>query len=338
MAAFLIRRVLWFIPVLFCVGLVTFAIARSTPGGPFDTDPNRRQLPASTEKIIRARFGLDLPLWRQFTRYMFFDFEDVRDPVSKQIVKKFIPGALFGNLGPTYSSRGAQTAQDYLFKGTQSQPSRFYFSARLGLQAVILALAVGIPLGVIAALRQNTWVDYISLFTSTTFSAIGTIILAPILLILFSVLLKWIPVLPNWKDPVIPWILPTLALGLVQTAFIARLTRASVLEVKRQDFIRTARAKGLAEGAVIVRHIVRNSLLPIVTILGPLLTLSLTGALVTETFFSVPGIGAEFVKAIGKRDYSLIMGLALFTSFLIVVGNLISDMLYGAVDPRIRFD
>lgn len=338
MLAFLIRRFLWFIPVLFCVGLVTFMIARSTPGGPFDTDPNRRQLPASAERVIRARFGLDLPLWRQFTRYLLFDLEQVRDPKTKEMTTRFVPGALFGNLGPTFQSRGAQSAQDYLFKSTRSSPSKFYYSARLGLQAVAFALIVGLPLGVLAALRQNTWVDYLSLLTSTFFSAIGTIILSPLLLLLFARILGWFPIIPNWKDPIQPWILPTLALGLVQTAFIARLTRTSVLEVKRQDYVRTARAKGLASYAVIARHIVRNALVPIVTILGPLLTLSLTGALVTETFFNVPGIGREFVVAIAKRDYSLIMALALFTSFLIVLGNLLSDLLYGFVDPRIRLD
>jgi len=331
MTTYIIRRVLWFIPVLLCVGLITFLIARSTPGGPFDTDPNRRQLSPSTEKVLRARFGLDLPVWRQFTRYMLFDIET--DPKTQQ--PKIVWGALGGNLGPTYTSRGAETVQHYLFTSSSNKPSRFGYSARLGLQALAFALLFGIPLGVLAALKQNTWIDYLALFISTTFVAVPTFISGLLLLIIFAVGLGWFKVIPDWNDPIRPWILPTLTLGMSTMAFITRLTRASVLEVKRQDYIRTARAKGLNDLSVNTRHILRNAILPIVTIMGPLLAGLITGAFFTELIFQIPGMGFVLLSSIGKRDYSMIMGLALFYSFLLTSGNLLVDLAYGVVDPRI---
>jgi len=331
MAAYILRRVLWFVPVLFCVGLITFMIARSTPGGPFDTDPNRRQLSPSTEKVLRARFGLDLPVWRQFTRYMFFDIET--DPKTKQ--PQIVWGALGGNLGPTYTSRGAETVQHYLFTSTSSKPSRFSYSARLGLQALAFALIIGIPLGVLAALKQNTWIDYVALFVSTTFVAVPPFISGLLLLIIFAVGLGWFKVIPDWSDPIRPWVLPTLTLGMSTMAFITRLTRASVLEVKRQDYVRTARAKGLGDLSVNTRHILRNAILPLVTIMGPLLAGLITGAFFTELIFQIPGMGNVLLTSIGKRDYSMIMGLALFYSFMLTAGNLLVDVAYGVVDPRI---
>ena len=334
MSTYILRRILWFIPVLFSVGLITFLIARSTPGGPFDTDPNRRQLSPSTEKVLRARFGMDLPVWRQFTRYMFFDIETD----AKTKAPKIVWGALGGNLGPTYASRGAETVQHYLFTASKTKPSRFAYSARLGLQALAFALILGIPLGVLAALKQNTWIDYIALFVSTIFVAVPTFISGLLLLIIFAVGLGWFKVIPDWNDPIKPWILPTLTLGMSTMAFITRLTRASVLEVKRQDYIRTARAKGLADLAVNVRHILRNAILPIVTIMGPLLAGLITGAFFTELIFQIPGMGNVLLTSIAKRDYSMIMGLALFYSFLLTTGNLLVDLAYGVVDPRISVD
>jgi oligopeptide transport system permease protein len=334
MSTYIIRRIFWFIPVLFSVGLITFMIARSTPGGPFDTDPNRRQLSPSTEKVLRARFGMDLPVWRQFTRYMFFDIET--DSKTKQ--PKIVWGALGGNLGPTYTSRGAETVQHYLFSSSASRASRFSYSARLGLQALAFALLFGIPLGVLAALKQNSWIDYVALGISTTFVAVPTFISGLLLLIIFAVGLGWFNVIPDWKEPIRPWILPTLTLGMSTMAFITRLTRASVLEVKRQDYIRTARAKGLADVAVNVRHILRNAILPLVTIMGPLIAGLITGAFFTELIFQIPGMGRVLLESIGKRDYSMIMGLALFYSFLLTMGNLLVDLAYGVVDPRISVD
>lgn len=331
MTAYLIRRILWFFPVLLSVGLITFIIARATPGGPFDTDPNRRQLPPSAQRVLEARFGMHLPVWRQFLRYMLFDIET--DPKTKQ--PKIVWGAIGGNLGPTYQSRGNQTVQDYLFVGKSGKPSRFAYSARLGMQALAFALLFGIPLGVLAALKQNTWIDYIALFVSTTFVTVPTFISGMLMLIIFSGLLGWFNVIANWDEPIKPWILPTITLGMATMAFITRLTRASVLEVKRQDYVRTARAKGLADLAVNTRHILRNAILPIVTIMGPLLAGLLVGTFFTELIFRVPGMGAVLLTSIGRRDYSVIMGLALFYSFLLTMGNLLVDLAYGIVDPRI---
>ncbi|MDP9312962.1 MAG: ABC transporter permease [Chloroflexota bacterium] len=331
MSAYIIRRVLWFFPVLFFVGLITFTIARMTPGGPFDRDPDRRQLPARTEKILRERFGLDLPLWRQFARYMFLDIETNARTGEREIRW----GAIGGNFGPTFASRGARTVQQEIFKSTRSRPSRFYYSARLGLQAFAFALFFGIPLGVLAALKQNTWLDYLSLLTATSFVALGTLITGLLLVIMFAVTLGWFTVIPDWSQGIKPWILPTITLGGVSMGFIARLTRTSVLEVKRQDYVRTAQAKGLGGQAVIWRHIVRNALLPVVTVMGPLLAGLITGTLFTELIFQVPGIGTLFVEAIGKRDYSMIMGSALLFTFFLTFMNLIVDILYGVVDPRI---
>lgn len=330
MTAYIIRRVLWFIPVLFCVGVITFGIARLTPGGPFDTNPDK-PLPRATQRALEQKFGMHLPLWRQFTRYMFFDIE--KDPKTGKNEIRW--GAIGGNLGPTYASRGAQSVQDYLFKSPGDQPSRFGYSARLGLQGIAFALIFGIPLGVIAALKQNTAIDYVALFISTTFISVPTLISGFLVLIVFARWLGWFNVLPDWSDPIKPWILPTITLGMGTMAFITRLTRSSVLEVKRQDYVRTARAKGLADLAVNIRHILRNALLPIVTIMGPLFAGLITGAFFTELIFGVPGMGNVFVTSIGRRDYSMIMGLALFYSFLLTMGNLLVDLAYGVVDPRI---
>ena len=332
MTEYIIRRVIWFIPVITIVGAITFFIARMTPGGPFDTDPSRRQIPAATEKILRARFGMDLPLWRQFTRYMFFDIET--DPKTKEQVIRW--GAIGGNFGPTYQSRASTTVQDYLFKSSSGKPSRFQYSARIGIQGMILALMLGIPFGVIAALHQNTWIDYLLIFLSTIFVSVPSLITSLFLVIIFAVQLGWFTVIPNWSDPIKPWILPTIALGMTAMAFVARLTRNSVLEVKRQDYVRTARAKGLNDFAVNARHTLRNSLLPIVTILGPMFAGLVTGTLFVERIFQIPGMGNALVTALGRRDYSLIMGGTLLYTFILVTANLVVDLLYGWVDPRIR--
>jgi oligopeptide transport system permease protein len=173
------------------------------------------------------------------------------------------------------------------------------------------------------------------LFISTTFAGIPALISSLLLIIIFAVTLDWFTVIPNWDEPIRPWVLPTLGLGFGIMAFITRLTRSSVLEVKRQDYVRTARAKGLADMAVNLRHILRNAILPIVTILGPLTAGLITGAVFTETVFQVPGMGTTLVASIAKRDYSMIMGLALLYTFILTMANLIVDLMYGVVDPRI---
>jgi oligopeptide transport system permease protein len=336
MTAYIIRRILWQIPVLLIVGLMTFGIAKITPGGPFDTDPNRRQLSPAVEKIMRQKFGMDLPFWHQFTRYMLFDF--VGNPKTGQ--QDFVWGALGGNFGPTYTSRGARTVQQELFGDRAGKPSRFYYSARLGIQALLFAVILGIPMGVLAALKQNSLIDYTILFVSTFFTSLSTLIVGFLLVIIFAVELNWVTVIVDWSDPnhpIRPWILPTIALGSVELGFITRLTRSSVLEVKRQDYIRTARAKGLTDQVVIWRHMLKNALLPVVTILGPAAASLITGTLYIEIIFQVPGMGNLLVEAIGKRDYSMITAGALIFVFFLGVANLAVDIAYSAIDPRISY-
>ncbi len=332
MTAYIIRRLLWFIPVLVVVGLVTFTMAQLTPGGPFDRNPEQgRRLNPGTEKVLRTKFGLDLPQWRQFTRYMFFDIEKDAKTGNNRIVW----GALGGNLGPTYRSKGLRSVQDEVFKSTKTKPSKFYYSARLGVQAFLFAMILGIPLGVLAALRQNTWIDYTVLFMATAIYSLGSLVLGYILLLVFASWLNWFKIIPDWDDPIKPWILPTLTLGLASMGYVARIARASVLEVKRQDYVRTAHAKGLADMSVVWGHIVKNAMLPVITIAGPLLAGLVTGTLFTELIFQVPGMGRDFVSAVGARDYSMILGLTLFYCFILIAMNLIVDLLYGAADPRI---
>ncbi len=332
MSNYIIRRVLWFVPVLVVVGLITFTMAQLTPGGPFDRNPEEgRRMNPGTERVLRARFGMDLPKWRQFTRYMFFDIE--KD--AKTGNNKIVWGAMGGNLGPTYKSQGRRTVQQEIFKGTSSKPSKFFYTARLGVQAFILAMVLGIPLGVLAALKQNTWIDYIVLFTATAIYSLSSLILSFMLILIFSSWLRWFPVISDWNSGFQPWVLPSLALGLSSMGYIARIVRSTVLEVKRQDYVRTAQAKGLSSQVVVWKHIVRNAMLPVVTISGPLLAGLMTGSLFVELIFQVPGIGRDFVAATSGRDYSMILGLTLFYCFLLTVANLIVDILYGVVDPRI---
>lgn len=343
MLGYTIRRVLWMFPVLMTVGLVTFVVMHAAPGGPFDRDPSARQLTPTAQRLLNAKFGLDKPGWRQFVRYMLVD----REIDAKTGEAAWVCGAICGNLGPTYTSKGAKTVEDTLFKRESKRtPSRFYFSARLGLQGLAVSVFLGIPLGILAALKQNSIVDYLSLFVSTLFTVVPSFVVA-LLLLLFSarVLNQWdafvdifgkFPVTGAKWNTLKPWILPTLALGFAGMAFITRLTRASVLEVIRQDYVRTARAKGLAGKVVIVRHVLKNAMLPIVTILGPLVVGVMTGALFTETIFQVPGMARALVQAVGARDYSMIMGGTLFYAFLIAVANLSVDLVYGLVDPRIK--
>lgn len=333
MSAYVIRRILWQIPVLLVVGFITFGVAKITPGGPFDTDPERRQLSPRVEALLRERFGLDLPFWRQFTRYMFFDLDT--DPQTGE--RQLIWGAIGGNFGPTYASRGARTVQEEVFEDRGRRPSRFYYSARLGLQALGLSLLLGIPLGVLAALRQNSWIDYTILTLSTIFVALGTLVTGFLMMIIFAVGLSWFTVIPDWDDPIRPWILPTLTLASSSLGFIIRLSRSSVLEVKRQDYIRTAQAKGLNDQVVIWRHMLKNALLPVVTIIGPLTAGLITGTLFTEQIFQVPGLGEYFVRSVFARDYSVIMASALLFVFFLGMANLLVDIAYGAIDPRISY-
>ena len=331
MGKYLIRRVLWLIPVLIIVAGLTFVMMKNTPGGPWDTSAERRQVDASTQKALNEYYGLDKPLWRQFVAYMFGDFDKKGS---------FVCGLVCGNMGPSYRQRG-RTIQDILFEPPEGKGfffSRFGYSLRLGVFALLFAITIGIPAGILAALKQNTPIDYISLFIATVGISVPSFVMAIFLIVIFASTLHWVSVIPrDWSSYTV-WILPMVVLGFGTMARTARLTRASMLEVLRQDYIRTARAKGMVERLVITRHMVKNALIPVVTILGPALAGLVTGSFIIETMFSFPGMGRAFVQAISQRDYSMIMGGTIFYAALVAVANLSVDLVYGLLDPRIRLD
>jgi len=329
MTTYLIRRFLWMIPVLFTVALVTFLLMHNAPGGPWDRDPSARQVDGNTQRVLNEYYGLNKPLWRQFVGYTFGDVNTEG---------KFICGAVCGNLGPSYRMRG-MTIQQILFLPPEGKPlwySRFGYSLRLGLIALGLAILIGIPAGILAALKQNTMADYLSLFIATVGISVPNFVIAIFLIIIFASGLHWVSIVPRSWDQLDVWILPAVVLGFNTMARAARLTRASMLEVIRQDYIRTARAKGLVERIVVYRHMIKNAMIPVVTVLFPALAFLVTGSFIIETMFGFPGMGRAYVTAIGQRDYSMIMGTTLIYALLIVIANLSVDIVYVFLDPRIR--
>lgn len=334
MLGFIIRRLLWTIPVLFFVALVSFFLMHQAPGGPFDKDNNKKQVDGATLKALNARFGLDKPQYVNPSGFNTLWDQGERNPLTlgraylDSQFFNYLFNATHGDLGPSYRQRG-KSVQQILAE-------QWPYSIRLGLMALIFAVLVGIPLGVIAALRQNTIVDYISLFFATVGVSVPTFVTGLLVIIIFGTTLKWISITNNDWSTFKPYIAPSLVLGMATMSFITRITRTTMLEVKRQDYIRTARAKGLSERAVIARHMMRNGLIPVVTLLGPALADLVTGAFITESIFGVPGIGNYFVSSISSRDYSMIMGTTLLYAALVVLGNMTVDLSYGLLDPRIR--
>lgn len=331
MTTYIIRRLFLLVPVIFLVGLVTFILMRNTPGSPWDTNAEKRQVDAVTQKRLEEYYGLDKPMWRQFVGYMLGDF-------NKE--GQFVCGFICGRMGPSYRQRGRQV-EEILFdapEGGTALESKFGYSARLGVLALGIAIVVGIPLGVVAALKQNTWADYISLFIATAGVTLPNLVLGLVFIIIFASWLNWVDVVPrDWGD-FTAWILPSIVLSFGTLAFTTRLTRTTMLEVIRQDYVRTARSKGLVERVVITRHMIKNALIPVVTILGPALAGLVTGSFVIEIMYSFPGMGRAFIQAIGQRDYSMIMGSTLFYAVLVAVANLSVDVVYVFLDPRIRLN
>ncbi len=304
MTRFIIRRILWLVPVLLFVSLITFTLMHLTPGGPWDKD---KPVSAQVQANLNAKYNLDKPAWQQYVLYM--------------------QGVLHGDLGPSYTYQDRSVTQIIL----QGLPT----TASLGALAALLALIVGVPLGLVAATRQNTRVDYAALGFGTVFASVPTFVLGFVLIIVVALNLHLVPT-SGWGKPV-QYILPVLTLGLNQAALLTRITRASVLDVSRQDFMRTARAKGLREVLVVQRHLLKNALIPIVTVMGPILAFLLVGSLVVEQIFSIPGIGRLLVQGISQRDYSLIMGTTLLYAFVIAGLNLAVDVAYAFIDPRITY-
>ena len=333
MFRYIIRRVLWIIPVLITISLITWVMMKVTPGGPFDTTGGGRELPPEVRETLERAYHLHEPEWKQYLIYMGLY------PETNARGQLVLNGVFQGDLGPSSQFRGRSVTQ-ILFEVAPNRPwweSRFGRSAQLGLFAFLLGTVVGVPLGVLAALNHNRLGDYVSLFGATVFVSTPNFVLAIFLMILFGLTLKWVPIVArSWSDPV-AWVLPTFCLGIGLAALITRLTRATMLEVLRQDYIRTARAKGLKDTSINFRHALRNSLIPVATILGPALAGLVTGSFIIETMFSFPGMGRVFVQSIGQRDYSMIMGTTLFFSFLIAGANLVVDIVYAWLDPRISY-
>jgi oligopeptide transport system permease protein len=334
MLQYALRRVLWVIPVIVAVATVTFFLMYRAPGGPWDRE---KTLPAATVKALDAKFGLDKPLWFNPDAAEQSFSAGVRNPVT--LVAAFIDsrflnymtGVFRFDLGPSYASKGAETVQELIAR-------KFPVSLKLGIVALIFSVVIGVPLGVLAALRQNTWLDYLSLGTSTIGVSVPTFVSGLLLLLFLSRTFSSSPIRDpeEWIGFGAAYILPGIVLGLGTMAYIARLTRTSMLEIKRQDYVRTARAKGLASRNVVTAHMLRNALIPIVTILGPAAADLVTGSIIIESIFGAPGLGREFVESISKRDYSVIMGTAIFYAVLVAIANVMVDLSYGFVDPRIR--
>ena len=304
MIAYIGRRFLWIIPVLFTVSIITFFLMHAVPGGPWDRD---KQLPKATQDRLNAKYGLDQPIYIQYITW----------------AGKFIQG----DLGPSYRYID-RTVNDIVADG-------FWTTVQLGVMAFLLSVVVGIPLGIFAALGHNRGPDYLSTSLSIVGIATPSFVLSILLIVFFAVQLGWFPT-GGWKGPQY-WVLPTIALAGFPIAVIARYTRASMLEVTRKDYIRTAHSKGIPDQAVVSRHMIRNALIPVVTILGPTLAFLVTGSFIIERIFGIPGIGQFYITSISTRDYSLLMAMTMLYAFAVAFLNVVVDVLYAYIDPRIRY-
>src|SRR4029079_1835304 len=304
MLKFIVRRIFWTIPVLLAVIFLTFIMMRQIEGNPFRQ--TERAVPEAVQRNLERKFNLDKPWWQQ---YLFY-----------------VKGVATLDFGPSLVLRG-QSVNDIM-------KEHFPKSIELGVYAFLFAIVVGVPLGMVAALRQNTWVDYSAMFFSNIFHALPSFLVATLMIYFIALKAGLLPT-SGWTG----WqykILPAIALGFAPMALFARLVRGSMLETLQQDYVRTARAKGLRYRRVVGLHVLRNSLIPVVTAAGPLLGYIITGSSVIELIFTIPGIGSYYVTAVSARDYSVVMGLTVLLSVIIIVANLIVDILYGILDPRTR--
>lgn len=305
MLRFTLQRLLTGIPTLLILVAIAFFMIRAAPGGPFDTE---RVLAPDIEASLRRAYHLDEPLWRQFVRYL--------------------GNLLRGDFGPSFQYRN-YTVTELIAEGLP-------VSLRIGALAMLLAVIAGVSAGSYAALRQNRPADHLIMTAAMTGISVPNFVMAPLLILLLAVFLKWLPAgglgAGQWRHLV----LPVVTLALPQIAYISRLTRGSMVEVLRSPFIRTARAQGLPLRTIVLRHALKPALLPVVSYLGPATAAIVTGSVVIEQTFGLPGIGRYFVQAALNRDYTLVMGVVVFYGALILVCNLIVDLLYGWLDPRIR--
>ena len=304
MSTYAIKRLLSIIPTLFLVATLVFVLVRIVPGGPFDQE---RAVPVEVQRQLDAKYHLNDPVLKQYGDWLF------------ALVTK-------GDLGPTFKYPN-RTVNEII---ALSLP----VSMQLGFWAMLFALAMGIPLGIVGAIRQNTWKDTAAMGVAMVGLSVPRYVLAPLLMLVFSLKLYWFPVArwETWRHMV----LPVICAGLPVAAYIARLTRGGMLEVIRSDFIRTARAKGLSERKVVLKHALRGGLLPVVSFLGPGFSGLLVGSLVVEKIFNIPGMGRYFVEAATNRDYNLVMGVMLVYGFLLMLFNAIVDVAYAFIDPRVE--
>ena len=302
---YILKRIGLALLTVWVVITVTFFFFFSVPGGPF---LGAKALSESAMGTLDARYGMDKPLMTQYFTYL------------KDIVTRF-------DFGPSIKQRGRMVI-DIIGDGMKT-------STKLGLIAAFIALAVGVVLGAVAALRRNRFIDKCIMVVTTAFVSMPSFIMGALLLIAFVVKLKWFPGNGATSGGLV---LPIVTLSLYPMAYITRLTRSSMLDVLGQDYIRTARAKGVSKGKIIFGHAMKNSLIPVITYFGPMIAYIVTGSIVVEQIFAVPGIGRAFVQCIINRDYPMIMGTTIILAILIVVMNMVSDILYKVVDPRIKFD
>lgn len=306
MLRYTVRRLLGAIPTLLILIALAFFMIRAAPGGPFDAE---RALLPEIEENLRAVYHLDEPLYLQFLRYL--------------------GGLLQGDFGPSFQYRD--------FTVTELIMAGFPVSLRIGGLAMLLALAVGVTAGSIAALRQNTRTDYSVMSVSMTGISIPNFVMAPVLVLVFAVYLGWLPAGGLGNGSLANLVLPVISLALPQIAYISRLTRGSMIEVLRSNFIRTARSQGLSERKILLRHALKPALLPVVSYLGPATAAVITGSVVIEQIFSIPGLGRFFVQGALNRDYTLVMGVVVFYGTLIIVFNLLVDLAYAWLDPKVKY-
>jgi len=305
MLQYTIRRLLLIVPTMFFVALITFTLAHMAPGSPFDKNENRPMSQETIDRINRT-FGLDKPIPEQFVI--------------------FLGDAIRLDFGSSLTQRD-RSVNEIIGQGLP-------VTAQLGVQALLLSLAISLPLGVVSALKQNSAIDYGSLFFATVGFTIPSFVIGIVSIFVFAVWLRWLPII-GWGD-VRHMVLPTVILALGPAAVLTRITRASMLEAIRQDYVRTARSKGLREQVVVVTHVMKNAMIPVATIVGPVTAGLIAGSFIIERLFSIPGIGRLYITSIEGRDYPVIMATTLLYAFFIMVANITVDLVYGVLDPRIK--
>ena len=303
MGKYILKRIALAIVTIWAVATITFFLMNLVPGGPFLSE--KAISPAAT-KALEAKYGLDKPMAERYFTY--------------------ISDAAHGDFGDSLKQRG-RTVMDII-------ATKFPVSARLGGMAVVLALCVGVPLGVLAAYKRGTFIDSLFSVIATCGIAVPGFVICTLLLYVFGVKLQWLPT--QGLKSAQSYIMPVVALAAYPTSYIMRLMRSSMLDVLGQDYMRTAKAKGLSQKVSLFKHALRNAILPVITYVGPMLAYTLTGSFVTEKIFTIPGLGGEFIKAINGRDYTMIMGTTIFLATIMIVMNVIVDIVYKLVDPRIK--